>query len=269
MLPNRQAGKQAGTGVPCCHAGWMPDFEGYADVNDLRMYYEIHGEGPALLLLTAILDPPSETIPFFANSFQVIAPDQMGHGRTADVESREFDFHEMAEETVELLRQLEIDRTLVFGFSDGGVIGLDMAIHHPDLVSRLVVSSALFHPDGYRMETLSFFHAAQPDDWPDVFREPYDRLSPDGSSHWPVVIERFKTLMFSQPDFTPTQLASIQAPTLVVAGDHDSIRIEHSVALFRAIPNSRLCVVPGAGHGPLPKGPISAFLLESEPDGEA
>ncbi len=96
----------------------------YANVNGLSMYYEIHGEGAPLLLLhggTCSIELPSMEIPFFAKEFQVIAVEQMGHGRTADAMDRDFHYHDMAEDTVELMSQLEIESAFVFGLSDGGI----------------------------------------------------------------------------------------------------------------------------------------------------
>jgi alpha-beta hydrolase superfamily lysophospholipase len=108
----------------------------YAAVNGLNMYYEVHGDGPPLLLLHGGSGSiPERWIPFFADRFQVIAIEQMGHGRTADNVDRPFHYHDMAEDTVELMRQLEIGRGVVVGYSDGGIIGLDMAIHHPARVT--------------------------------------------------------------------------------------------------------------------------------------
>ena len=99
----------------------------YVAVNGLNMYYEVHGDGSPLLLLHGGAGSiPEKWIPFFAPPFRVIAPEQMGHGRTADLVDRPFHYHDMAEDTVELMRQLAIESAVVVGYSDGGVIGLDM-----------------------------------------------------------------------------------------------------------------------------------------------
>ena len=200
-------------------------------------------------------------IPFFAMNFQVIAPEQMGHGRTADDTSRPFSYHDMAEDTVALLRHLDVDSALVLGFSDGGVIGLDMAIHHPDLVSKLVITGANFSNDGYTDRGRNFIMTADPDDWPQAEHEAYERLSPDGPSHWPIVLERLRGMWAGEPNFTREQLARIKAPTLVISGDRDMVRMEHTVELFRAIPNAQLCVLPGTGHGALPEQTVASFLM--------
>ena len=243
----------------------MQNGGGYAEVNGLRMYYEIHGEGPQLLLLhggTCSIELPSMEIPFFASEFQVIANEQMGHGRTADAMEREFHYHDMAEDTVELMRHLQIDSAFVFGLSDGGVVGLDMAIHHPERVRKLAVTGAGFRADGTSESALEWLVTVKPEDLPPEFREMYERLSPDGPSHWPIVLERLQRMWSVEPDYTLEQMASITAPTLVIVGDKDIITLEHSVEMFRAIPDSQLCVVPGEGHGVLARETVMAFLHE-------
>ena len=242
----------------------MPDSAGYADVNGLRTYYEMSGEGPPLLMLhggTCSIE--TMEISFFSSSFLVIAPEQMGHGRTVDAPDREFHYHDMAEDTVELLRRLEIDNVFVFGFSDGGILGLDMAIHHPDVVSGLAISGANFRVDGLREQALHWMLTTEPDDWVQELRECYGRLSPDGPRHWPVVLQRLKSMWPVEPDYTSDQLSSIRARTLVIAGDQDIVTPEHSVALFNAIPDAQLCVLPGTGHGAMPHETIRTFLTDS------
>ena len=98
----------------------------YAAINGLKMYYETHGEGPPLLLLHGGSGSiPEKWIPFFSPRFRVIAMEQMGHGRTPDLADRPFHYHDMAEDTVELMRHLGVESAAVVGYSDGGVIGLD------------------------------------------------------------------------------------------------------------------------------------------------
>jgi pimeloyl-ACP methyl ester carboxylesterase len=224
----------------------------YASVHGLKMYYEVHGKGPALLVLhggMCSIPVWPEAIEYFSKEYQVIAPEQMGHGRTADDPSRPMEYHAMAEDTAELLRQLKIERTYVLGHSDGGIVGLDLAINHPDLVLRLAVSGANFSPvpppkPGARVMTA--------DDIPSFIREPYDRLSPDGSAHWPIFFERVQHMWQTQPNFSRGQLAGIISPTLVIAGDHDFVSPEYTVELWRAIPGAELWIAANSTHG-LPK----------------
>ena len=236
----------------------------YAAVNGLDMYYEVHGGGSPLLLLHGGSGSiPDKWIPFFRSDFRVIAPEQMGHGRTADVADRPFHYHDMAEDTVELMRQLGIASAVVAGYSDGGIIGLDLAIHHPGLVSKLAVTGANARVDGYTAENQEWARSFDPSSEP--VSETYARLSPDGEEHWPVVLGRLKPMWGAEPSFTNEELQSIRAPTLLVVGDRDIVTPEHAVEMYRTIPGAQLCVVPNAGHGVMPAETVVSFLREEIP----
>ena len=234
----------------------------YAAVNGLNMYYEVHGAGPPLLLLHGGTGSiPVKWIPFFSTQFEVIAMDQMGHGRTADAMDRAFHYHDMAEDTVELMRQLGIESAVIVGYSDGGIIGLDMAIHHPERVTKLAVTGSNAGVDGYTAETLEWGRTFDPDDQP--ISEAYGRLSPDGVDHWPIVLGRLQRMWVVEPSFTREEMQGIEAPTLIIVGDRDIVRPEHAVEMFRTIPEAQLCVVPRSGHGVLPKETVLTFLEET------
>jgi pimeloyl-ACP methyl ester carboxylesterase len=233
----------------------------YASVNGLHMYYEIHGSGPPLLLLHGGTGSIQEAlIPSFARQFQVVAMEQMGHGRTADVMDRSFHYHDMAEDTVELMRQLGIASAVIVGFSDGGIIGLDIAIHHPDRVTKLAVTGANARTDGYTVENFEWVRTLDPDAEP--VSDSYRSLSPDGSEHWPIFLGRLRSMWALEPSFGSEQLGRIAAPTLLIIGDADIVTPEHGVERFRTIPGSRLCVVPHAGHGVMPTETVLTFLNE-------
>jgi pimeloyl-ACP methyl ester carboxylesterase len=242
-------------------AGPYFDVMPFAPVHGLSMYYEVHGGGPPLLLLHGGAGSiPEKWIPVFAPHFQVIAPEQMGHGRTADLVDRPFHYHDMAEDTVELLHQLGIEGVYLVGYSDGGIIGLDIAIHHPGLVARLVVTGANARFEGYTVENQEYARAFNPDTEP--ASDLYARLSPDGADHWPALLRRLQPMWSAEPAFSDLQLQGIQARTLLVFGDGDIVTPEHAVEMFRAIPDAQLCVVPNAGHGAMPAETVLAFLRE-------
>jgi len=233
----------------------------YVAVNGLDMYYEVHGDGAPLLLLHGGSGSiPEKWISFFTPHFRVIAPEQMGHGRTADLVDRPFHYHQMAEDTVELMRQLGIESAVVVGYSDGGVIGLDMAIHHPERVTKLAVTGANARFDGYTAENQEWIQSFDPGSQP--VSDDYAQLSPDGAEHWPVLLRRLKPMWSAEPSFTSEELRSIEAPTLLIIGDRDIVTPEHAVEMFRTIPGARLCVVPNAGHGAMPREAILTFLQE-------
>ena len=234
----------------------------YAAVNGLNMYYEVHGEGPPLLLLHGGTGSiPTKWIPIFSGQFRVIAMEQMGHGRTADVIDRPFHFHDMAEDTVELMRHLGIESAVIVGYSDGGIIGIDMAIHHPERVTKLAVTGANSRADGYTAENLEWARTFKPADLP--VSDAYASLSPDGAGHWPIVLRRLQRMWPVEPNFTREEMENIKAPTLIIIGDGDIVTPEHAVEMFRTIPRAQLCVVPHAGHGVMPKETILTFLNEA------
>jgi pimeloyl-ACP methyl ester carboxylesterase len=237
----------------------------YLTVNGLEIYYEVHGDGPPLLLLHGGSGSiPEKWIPLFTPHFRVIAPEQMGHGRTADLVDRPFHYHEMAEDTVELMRQLSVGAAVVVGYSDGGIIGIDMAIHHPERLTKLAVTGANAHFDGYTAENLEWARSFDPASQP--VSDDYARLSPDGREHWPVVLGRLKTMWAAEPTFTTEELQSIQTPTLLIVGDRDIVTPEHAVEMYRTIPGAQLCVVPNAGHGVMPAETVIAFAQDEASD---
>lgn len=238
----------------------------YAAVNGLNMYYEVHGDGPPLLLLHGGCGSiPTKWIPYFSPQFQVIAMEQMGHGRTADCAARPFHYHDMAEDTVELLRQLGIASAVVVGYSDGGIIGLDIAIHHPECVTKLALTGVNSRTDGYTEENQNWTRSFNPANEP--ISEAYGRLSPDGVAHWPIVLGRLQRMWIAEPNFAREEMLRIKAPTLIIIGDGDIVTPEHAVEMFRTIPGAQLCVVPYARHGVMPKETILTFLTEG-PTGE-
>jgi pimeloyl-ACP methyl ester carboxylesterase len=169
--------------------------------------------------------------------------------------------HDMAEDTIELIRQLQIDSAVIVGYSDGGIIGLDIAIHHPEHVTRLALTGVNARIDGYTVENQEWARTFDPDDQP--ISEAYGRLSPDGPDHWPIVLERLKRMWIAEPSFTNEDLQRIKAPTLIIVGDGDIVTPEHAVEMFRSIPSTQLCVVPHVGHGVMPKEMVLAFLEEA------
>jgi pimeloyl-ACP methyl ester carboxylesterase len=231
----------------------------YAAVNGLKMYYEVHGDGPPLLLLHGGTGSiPAAWIPYFEPRFRVVAMEQMGHGRTADAVDRPFHYHDMAQDTVELMRQLQIESAAIVGYSDGGIIGLDIAIHHPERVTRLALTGVNARTDGYTVENQDWARTFDPNDLP--VSDAYGRLSPDGPDHWPIVLERLKPMWIAEPGFTHAEMQGIEVPTLIIIGDRDIVTPEHAVEMFRSIPGAQLCVVPHAGHGVMPKETVLAFL---------
>jgi pimeloyl-ACP methyl ester carboxylesterase len=228
---------------------------GYAPVNGLKMYYEVYGRANGKILPLVLLHGGGSTIetsfgkalPALAKSRQVIAFEQQGHGRTVDIVDRPFTFEQSADDTAGLLRYLNIGKADFFGYSNGGHIALQMAINHPDLVRKMVIESAMFQRDGSDPGFWKSFEHAKLDDMPPELREAYLGVAPHPKD-LPTFFAKSVQRMLNFKDWTPEDIQSINAPTLVVIGDHDIVRPEHAVLMFRLLPNAQLAVLPGTDH---------------------
>jgi pimeloyl-ACP methyl ester carboxylesterase len=249
------------------------DHSGYADVNGLHLYYEIHGQGTPLVLLHGGLLTIdinfSGLIPTLAKRHQVIAVELQGHGRTADID-REITPANSATDVVALLDHLRIDRAHILGHSMGAAVALELAVNHPTRVRSVVPISGSVRPDGMHpdlTDPTKFATSTRmptPEDFAE-FAEAYQRLSPH-----PEHFEEFMaTLSSSQADlrgWSDEQLAGITAPVLIVQGDHDFVTLEHAALMKELIPGSRLAVLPGTTHMQATKRPelllplLTAFL---------
>ncbi|HYH11576.1 MAG TPA: alpha/beta hydrolase [Thermomicrobiales bacterium] len=236
---------------------------GYAPVNGLQMYYEIHGAGHPLVMLHGGLETIEFSLgaglrPSLAETRQVIAVEQQGHGHTADID-RPLTYEQMVEDTAALLRYLAIADADVFGFSMGGITALGLASRHPDLVRKLVVVSAPYSGDGMRPENLAGMQSLTPEALAGSPQESaYLRAAPNPDA-WSTVLTKMGPL---QRDFTGWPSESIQAmtaPALFVYGDSDAIPLDHVVELFRlrggdvngdfaGVPASHLAILPGTTH---------------------
>jgi pimeloyl-ACP methyl ester carboxylesterase len=231
------------------------------------MYYELHGRGAPLLLLHGGAGSGaqfSKQIPDFEKRRLLIVPDCPEQGRT---EGRDgpLTYHQMAEDMIALLDQLKLGRVDVMGWSDGGNIGLDMAMHHPERVGRLVVFGANFRPDGLNQADFDWGLTATPESFGAGMKEGWQKLAPDPSRYLSAM-RKILDLWRAQPDWTPAQLGTIRAKVLVCAGEHDVIRPEHTRLLAASIPGAELWIVPGASHGAMIERPdlvnprVLAFL---------
>lgn len=239
---------------------------GYAQVNDITMYYEVHGKGESLLLLhggTGRIESFYNQIPVLAEHFRVIAPDSRAHGRTTD-SGKPLSYALMADDMIKLLDLLEVNRAHVVGWSDGGNIGLNLAINHPERIRKLVVLGANFNPDGLTDEFDDWFKNATAETWSVDAREFYQKHAPD-PSHWPVFIDKIKAMWLTQPNYTREELERVQVSTLVMAGENEEVvRREHTEEMHLMLPNAVLKIIPGTGHSaPVEKpGEVNQAILE-------
>jgi pimeloyl-ACP methyl ester carboxylesterase len=217
----------------------------YADIDDIRMYYEIYGKGEPLLLLHGAggyIGSFAYQLPELSNHFQVIAPESRGHGRTTD-SAKPISNRLMAEDFIKLMDRLKITSAYIVGWSDGACTGLTMAYDHPERVKKLVIIGANLDSTGLQDDFIEIARNLTPDSFP---HDTYNRIAPD-PTHWPVFFEKIKKNLLASI-LTIDQLKQIQCPTLVMVGDHDVIKMSHTVDLFEALPRGQLMVVPNASH---------------------
>jgi pimeloyl-ACP methyl ester carboxylesterase len=236
---------------------------GYAPVNGLQLYYEIHGAGgmPLLLLHGGLFNIDlqfGQLLPGLAATRQVIATDFQGHGRTGDID-RPLTSAGLASDVVGLLRHLDIARADVFGFSVGGAVALHLAIKQPELVRKLVVSSVSFHPDGDRPEDSEAMEGLTVDAIAGTPMEQEYRAKSPNPEKLQDLLDKLARYDAGFRGWTDADIQGIAAPTLITVGDCDAVRLDHMVRFLRlrggdvngdlaGVPASQLAVFPGTTH---------------------
>jgi len=219
----------------------------YANVHGLSMYYEVHGAGRPLVLLhggvSTIDNSFGQVIPVFARTHTVIAIEQQGHGHTADID-RPLSYEQMAEDTNALLGQLGVTSADFLGWSDGGLVALRVAMKHPERVRRVVLLSS-----GYDNENqdVGAIKEMTPEMVPPGFHDAYSKVAPD-PSHWPAFIQKTKGLALNFKGWSADEVRAVEAPALVMLGDHDIYTTEYALRMSRLLLHAQLAVLPGSDH---------------------
>ncbi|SDB89932.1 Pimeloyl-ACP methyl ester carboxylesterase [Sanguibacter gelidistatuariae] len=250
----------------------------YLRINGVDLYSEVDGAGDPVLLLHGgfcSLESFRAQSDALVPDYRVFAFERPGHGRSADIDE-EFSYARGVADTIAYLDAQGLDSVHVIGYSDGAIIGLLLALQHPERVRSLVAISANLDPSGFTFSTdatqgpmLQPVAPAAPTEVPaepepDVERASYGALSPDGPEHADVVLDKLFRLWTSEPRIDPGDLASITSPVLVMSGDRDTIRPDHSLLIAASIPGAQLCIVPGTSHGLVAERPelISTLIRE-------
>jgi len=234
-----------------CKSQLTENCEGYIlSLNDIEMYFEIHGEGEPLLLIhggTGFIESFAPQLIALSQHFKVIAPDSRAHGRTTDSE-QPLGYALMASDKVALLNHLKIEQADLVGWSDGGIIGLEMAINHSRYLNRVVTIGTNYHTDGIFPEMKEALKNLTADQWPEQTREFYKAVAPD-PDQWPLFIDKVREMWFNQPNYSDNELKNIQNPFLIIAGeDEDFIPESHTRKMAELIPNSTLTLIPEGTH---------------------
>ena len=234
----------------------------YANVNGLKMYYEVHGSGDPVVLLhgsfMTITNNWTGWIPELAKTRQVIAIEMQGHGRTADI-NRDFSSENLADDVAALLDYLKIPSADLIGYSMGGGVALQCAIRHPQKVRKVVSISAVFRQDGWVQEALDVFPQLTAEAFKgSPIEAEYKKLSPTPND-FPNFVKRIIAADQKPYDFGADRLKATRAPIFFIHGDADGVRLEHIAEMFRLKggeimgdmrprSESRLAILPNTTH---------------------
>ena len=213
----------------------------FYEVRGMKMYCEVYGEGQPLLFIHGnggSIASFANNIPYFSKKYKVIIADSRSQGKSAD-KGDSLTYEMMADDYAALLTEMKIDSANVIGWSDGGINGLLLAMRHPEKVKKMAITGANLQPDTNA-----------------VFQEVWDLVSPEynklkANNHknaeeknqWKLL-----RLLTEQPHIPAASLGKITCPTLVIGGDHDVIREEHTILIYHSIPKSDLWILPNSGH---------------------
>ncbi|MBE7169295.1 MAG: alpha/beta hydrolase [Williamsia sp.] len=228
-----------------------PDsISGYASVNGLKMYYEIHGTGTPLVLIhgggSTIYTTFGRVLDAFARSYQVIAVEMQAHGHTADID-RPLSFEQDADDIAALLKHLNIEKAHIFGFSNGASTTLQFAIRHPEMTNKIIVASTFYKKAGAPDWFWEMMSKPSFETMPQRYKDEFLKINQDPPALYRMY-ERDMARMQSFPDIAAEQVKGIKAPAFIIMGDKDVATPEHAVEMHRLIPHSRLAIFPG-GHG--------------------
>jgi pimeloyl-ACP methyl ester carboxylesterase len=240
-----------------------PIESGMAPVNDVQMYYAVYGQGDPVLLIHGGLgnaDAWGFQVPALAESHKVIVADSRGHGRSTRSE-KPFGYALMADDYLALLDHLGIDQVALVGWSDGGIIGLDIAIRHPERLSRLFAFAANYTPEGVKA---SVEHDPTFTAYIERAGEEYARLSPT-PDEFDAFVEQISQMWATEPNYTKEQLRAIAVPTVIFDGERDeAIEPAHTAEMAELIPGAELVIMKDASHFAMWQKPeeFNATVLE-------
>lgn len=244
----------------------QPTRSGHLPINGLQLYYEVHGElgaartTPLLLIPGGFLSTESmaQWVAGFAPRRPVVVFDQQGHGRTADT-PRAMSYEQFGDDAAGLLAALDIGQAHVMGYSQGGGVALQLALRHPQLVTKLIIVSATYRQDGWYPSVLQEIQDVSADFFANTpIEEAFRRHTPDPAA-FDAYLAKMTVLGFEDQNLSDEQMRSIRAGAMVVVGDADAVRLEHAVAMFRLwgggdeaagteVPRARLVVLPATSH---------------------
>jgi pimeloyl-ACP methyl ester carboxylesterase len=237
----------------------------FSEVNGLKMYYEVHGEGKPLVLIhgggSTIYTTFGRIINQLAENHKVIAVELQAHGHTG-YRNLPLSFEQDADDVAALLKNLNIAKADIFGFSNGGTTAFQIAIRHPEIVDKMIVASAIFKKGGAPQMIWDFIRNGSLENMPHQLKESFMAVNQDEKA-LQTMFTRDQERMNTFKDIPDRDIAAIKAKTLLLSGDKDVTTPEHALEMHRLIANSELMIIPG-GHGDY-IGEITTLANGSEP----
>ena len=213
----------------------------YYDIRGIKMYTETYGKGQPLLFIHGNSGSGGnffKQVPYFSKKYKVIIADSRNQGKSADT-GDSLTYEMMADDYAALLNAMKIDSAYVVGWSDGGINGLLLAIRHPQKVKKLAVTGTNLRPDS----------SAIPQELLDMLMPVYNGLrNKSDRNEMEKTGYKLVRLMIEQPNIPVTDLQKISCPTLIIGGDHDVIKEEHTMEIYKNIPKAYLWILPNSGH---------------------
>lgn len=235
----------------------------YVEVNGLKMYYEEYGSGYPLLLIhggiaTIRVMGWTKQIPYFAKYFKIIAPDSRGHGRTNNP-TKKFSYKLMAEDMVALIDALKLKKPLVCGWSDGGQIAFELAMHFPEKIKAIVAGGVMTRVTDEMIKGMKDIGIEGPGkinvkhlqknmpDFVKILRDSHKYVY--GEDYWIKLLENISKMWFDPKEFPGEEIKKIKIPTLVLLGDRDEfIPLNVAAEMYQLIPDAELAILPNATH---------------------
>jgi pimeloyl-ACP methyl ester carboxylesterase len=225
---------------------------GYVQLDEVRTWYDEHGDGPPLVLLHpggADARAWAPNLGPLADHFHVYTPERRGQGRTPDV-AGPITYELMARDTIAFLEQVVGGPAHLVGHSAGANVALVVALRRPDLARRVVLISGVFHRDGWIPQVID------PDrELHEALAHGYAELSPDGADHFPVIAAKLKRMDCEEPTLQAAELRGLPNRTLVMVADDEEVTLEHTVEMYRSLLDAELAIIPGTSHGLLHEKP--------------
>ena len=233
----------------------------YANINGMKMYYEVSGKGYPLIVLHGVymnIISMAEIILKLTMTHKVYALEFQGHGRTTDID-RLLTYPNLADDVAAFMDAVGLKKADIFGYSMGAEVGLQLAILHPEKVNRLITAGVAYDFEGWQPE----FKAAIPQMTVEMFvntpfAEEYRNIAPNPDG-FPALVQKVIALQ-KEPMAWGEDVKKLKIPVLIIAGDSDGVTLEHMIAMFRLLgggiigdmgkplPNSRLAIMPATSH---------------------